>query len=58
MIWRDTFPWRSHRTLAEVAETERLREKRRTDDSWHNGNAVRLAALEARACEPPALPVA
>ncbi len=51
MIWRDTFPYRSHRTFAEVAETERLRQRARHEDLHMNARA-RWHALEARACQP------
>ncbi len=53
MMHGDRFPWLSHRSLAEVYETEQWREKRRAG-KWYD--SPRLRALEARACEPPAEP--
>ncbi len=55
MIWRDTFPWLSHRTIEEVEETLALREMRavRNSRQWGtSGHRERLQALEQRACEP------
>jgi hypothetical protein len=51
MIVDDKFPWQSHRTLAEVTETQVLRRLQRTI-AWRNNNRWRLQTLEARACEP------
>ena len=56
MIWRDIFPWRTHRTLAEVVETETLREIKASiaPRTWQvSSRAPRLHALEARAVEIP-----
>ena len=51
MIPGDTFPFRSHRSIAEVAETETLRRKRLCGE-LNGSTAARLRALEARAVEP------
>jgi hypothetical protein len=50
VIYHDRFPWLSHRTIAEVAETETLR-KRRAAGTLPRCND-RLRVLEARAAEP------
>jgi hypothetical protein len=47
---RDTFPFRTHRTLAEVSETRRLQKMRWTDRTVPQ--TMRLANLLARAVEP------
>ena len=51
MIPHDTYPWQSHRTIREVAETETLRERRKNGTLPDHGKQ-RLQALEARAVEP------
>lgn len=58
MIPNDKFPWKSHRSLAEVDETVRLLEKRRNVDKhdWYGryaSSSFRLSALLARAVECP-----
>jgi hypothetical protein len=47
----ERFPFLSHRSIAEVAETETLRQ-RRSAGSLKDTGRWRLAALEARAWEP------
>jgi hypothetical protein len=53
MIVHDRFPFLSHRTLEEVAETEELRRQRR-NLNW--SRISRLHALEARSAEIPPEP--
>lgn len=53
MIPGDRFPWQTHRSLAEVHETKKLRAlstKHAITPNWWGG--PRLAELESRAVEP------
>lgn len=47
----DRFPWFRHRSLAEVAETEDLRSRKRSGERWHGNAIARLQVLEARALQ-------
>ena len=50
------FPWRSHRTMAEVAMAERIRARLAAGQRLHVDDIQLLASIEARAVpsiEPP-----
>lgn len=51
-LTRAAFPWLSHRSLAEVHETETLRARKRSGERWNGNASARLQALEARARYP------
>ena len=51
-IPRDSFPWMSHRSMAEVAMTERIRARLAAGQRPHVDDIRLLASLEARAVAP------
>lgn len=54
MIAGDPWPFKSHRSIAEVDETDRLRARRAGRVTFTHTARYRLVALEARAVEPDA----